>query len=96
MRDSAFAAAQRDAPACESADDCVVLYLTVECPALVEVRDCGRSVHREVARRYTQMDVNAAICRALAGADEGCSVGPSCVGMSAPACVEGVCVQQPF
>jgi hypothetical protein len=92
MRDQALSRAELDAPACESADDCVSISLTVECPEVVYVRDCGFVVHREVARRYAEMGVNAAICRAVEGAATSCSVGPSCLAAAPPECHEGRCV----
>lgn len=93
MRDDAFAAAQRDAPACQSAADCAVLELTINCPQLLRLGDCGHAVHREVAARYEQMAVGASICRKFAGAEMGCFVGPICAAVGPVQCVEGQCVQ---
>jgi hypothetical protein len=92
MRDQALSKAEHDAPACQSDDDCVVISLAVECPQVVYLRDCGFVVHREVARRYAEMGVNAAICHAVEGAETSCSLGPSCLATGAPECREGVCL----
>lgn len=92
MRETAFAAAQRDAPPCQSADDCTVLNLTVECPQLLRLGDCGRAVHRDVVLRYQQMAVGQSICRKFAGAEMGCFVGPSCAAAGPVQCVDGACV----
>lgn len=93
MRDNAFAAAQRDAPQCMSDQDCVVMSLAIDCPNLVQLRDCGEAVHREVARRYAEMHVNEAICEAVEGAEIGCSNGPSCANAGDPQCDAGRCVR---
>ena len=91
MSQSALAEAQRDAPECSRADDCVVLSLAVECPNLVQLRDCGVAVHREVARRYAEKRVNEAICEAVEGLEFGCSSGPICVATGALECNAGRC-----
>jgi hypothetical protein len=93
LREAAFAAAQRDAPECGSADDCAVLELTLECPQLLRLGDCGRAVHRDVAARYEQMAVTRSICRKLSGAEMGCSQGPVCAAVGPLQCVDGRCVQ---
>ncbi|HEX6242954.1 MAG TPA: hypothetical protein VFZ61_18705 [Polyangiales bacterium] len=93
LREAALAAAQRDAPACATSADCVVLSLVVECSSLLRRGDCGRAVHRDVASRYQAMAVNQSICQELADAEMGCFGGPICAAVGPVECVAGQCTQ---
>lgn len=95
MQHEALDMAMTDPPQCVSDADCVSFSLAVHCDELLDIRDCPRAVHRVVAERYDAKSVNERICRAVNGAELGCSVGPICAATGPIVCVSGECSNAP-
>jgi hypothetical protein len=91
MRQQALDRALTDQPACVEDGDCVLMSAAVHCPNLIDLGDCGYVVHRAALERYDAQRVTESICRAVQGAEFGCSAGPSCIAQGTPRCRAGAC-----
>lgn len=95
MNEAAFSSATRSAPACESDEDCTVVFASIRC-LNVDIGDCGRVVHRLAAEHYEQSRADQDICEAVEGSQFACSASPLCIRIGAPRCQSGACVAEPL
>ena len=96
LQHEALDMAMTDPPKCVSDDDCVSFSLAVRCEDVLNIGDCPRAVHRVVAERYDAKAVNERICKAVRGAELGCSASPICAATGPAVCEAGECSNAPY